>query len=231
MMLGCRRRHLYSTKFPSLGERDSRTVHPCTKYPGMPNLLASLVYRALASFQWYLCPMPPAHLLRKSWEARQKVLGQHQSDGSHDPLRAVYQSGSDYVRNSDTGVPIAFPMLVYSHRGGPKEPAGVAASKRQGADSGINSPDARPGAVTPTECKGADGGRLSLVENTLPAFANSVAIGVHLLEMDVQLTADGQVGWYSDLGACAGSRRGMGVASMHRMRSKPTCVSQESDSP
>ncbi|KAG2444981.1 hypothetical protein HYH02_008851 [Chlamydomonas schloesseri] len=71
---------------------------------------------------------------------------------------------------------IDFPLLVYSHRGGdrelePREPQG---------------PGPGPGGCGPPP-------PLRYVENTLPAFRNSVAVGADLLELDVQLSADGAV--------------------------------------
>lgn len=50
---------------------------------------------------------------------------------------------------------------------------------------------ARPGAIPAFDLQAHRGGRALLPENTLPAFANALDIGVHTLELDIAITRDG----------------------------------------
>ena len=110
--------------------------------------------------------------------------------------------GSFFPDPSPGGCPrtpvIDFPIAVFSHRGGAQE---------QSTHPSINASAPLVGQAS-TEQAGnphrdamrarASASSLPLVENTMPAFRNSAALRVDLLELDVQLTKNQQVVVFHD---------------------------------
>ncbi|KAG1669633.1 hypothetical protein FOA52_010793 [Chlamydomonas sp. UWO 241] len=111
---------------------------------------------------------------------------------------------------------VSFPLAVYAHRGGPADPpppadsltlASRPAANVEGADGGRGSRAYQPAVFSVTcDCRACATPEMRprppplLVENTLPAF-RAAALGpaaADLLELDVQLTADGHVVVFHD---------------------------------